>query len=156
MRLAGCATIAAIALLAGCGGDSDEAGDVIRDGVYEYELTEAYLVEHGVPPEQAANESGAHRVTLAAGSFTDSWETAKGERGSCFGTYEPDGNRVTFRWKSGCFGDWAMNYAVDGDRVTWSDHQALAPYDGEEEQNLTEVFNGVPWTRVGDTPNEEE
>lgn len=156
MNLAGGSTICAlvaVGLLAGCGGASDEAAAVIRKGVYEYELTEAYLVEQGVPAEQAANESGAHRATLDAGSFTDSWETAKGERGSCSGTYALDGDRVTFRWTSGCFGDWTMSYAVDGDRITWSDHEALPPYDGEEEQDLTEVFNGVPWTRVGDPPS---
>ena len=157
MRLTRCSTIGVlvtVGLLAGCGGDSEPAGAVIREGVYEYELTQDYLVEHGVPAEQAASESGVHTATLDGGSFTDRWETVKGERGSCSGTYELDGDRVTFRWKSGCFGDWAMSYGVDGDRVTWSNHEALPPYNGEEEQNLTEVFNGVPWTRVGDTETE--
>ena len=43
-----------------------------------------------------------------------------------------------------------MTYAVDGDTVTWSDHEALPPAASDEDQKVTEVFNSVPWTRVGD------
>lgn len=154
MRFAGIAVVFPIAVLAGCGGGSDEATDTLRDGVYEYELTEDYLLENDIPAEQAANESGMHEATLDAGSFVDSWRTDKGTTGSCQGTYEADGKRVTFRWTSGCFGDWAMSSAVDGDTVTWDDHEALPPYDGEEEQNVAKVFNGVPWTRLGNAGEE--
>jgi hypothetical protein len=149
MRLAGIAIVAVAAAMTGCG-DADDPGGTLREGVYEYELTEAYLLENGIAAEQAANESGSHRATLDGGSFVDAWQTAKGATGSCRGTYATEGNRVTFRWTSGCFGDWEMSYRVDGDTVSWSDQEALPPYDGTEEQRVTEVFNGVPWTRVGD------
>ena len=73
-----------------------------------------------------------------------------GSTGSCSGTYEEgDESRVTFKWSTGCFGDWAMTYTVDGDTVTWSDHEALRAA-SDEDQKVTEVFNSVPWTRVGD------
>jgi hypothetical protein len=137
----------------GCGGGSDETTEPLQDGVYTYELTEDYLLENGIATEQAANESGSHEVTLDGGEFVDRWKTAAGSTGSCRGTYETDGNRVTFRWTSGCFGDWAMSYAVEGDTVSWSDQEALPPYDSEEDQKVSEVFNSVPWTRVGDVSN---
>lgn len=138
---------------AGCGGGSDEATEPLQDGVYEYELTEEYLLENGIATEQAANESGTHEATLDEGELVDRWETATGSTGSCRGTYEEgDDSLVTFRWTSGCFGDWEMRYAVDGDTVTWSDQKALPPYDSDEEQKVNEVFNSVPWTRVGDVP----
>lgn len=82
-----------------------------------------------------------------------SWKTAENRTGSCQGTYdEGNSRRVTFEWTSGCFGDWEMTYAVDGDTVTWSDQEALPPYDSDADQNVNEVFNSVPWTRVGDVP----
>jgi hypothetical protein len=137
---------------AGCGGGSDEATEPLRDGVYSYELTEDYLLENGIATEQAANESGEHEATLDGGEFVDRWKTADSTTGSCSGTYESDGNRVTFKWTTGCFGDWAMSYSVDGDTVTWSDQEALPPYDSDEDQKVNEVFNSVPWTRVGDVP----
>ncbi len=84
------------------------------------------------------------------GTFTDSWRTAEGLTGACSGTFsEGDGRLVTFKWTSGCFGDWEMKYAVEADRVSWSDQKALPPYDADEDQNVTEVFTGVPWTRTG-------
>ncbi len=57
-------------------------------------------------------------------------------------------------WESGCFGDWAMSYSVEGDVMTWSDIDALPPHDGDEEQKVAEVFNGVPWTRTADAGEE--
>jgi len=156
MRLALTLTIAAALAAAGCGGGSDEATEPLRDGVYEFELSEDYLLENEIPSSQAENESGVHRVTLDDGSFVDRWRTAEGRTGVCSGTYEEVGNRVTFRWESGCFGDWEMRYSVEGDVVTWSDFEALPPHDGNEEQKVTEVFNGVPWTRTGDVPEEGE
>ncbi len=139
--------------VAGCGG-SEEASEPLRDGVYEYELSEKYLLDNGISQAQAANESGMHEATLDDGSFVDRWRTAQGRTGSCRGSYVADGNRLTFRWESGCFGDWAMSYSVDGDTVTWSDVEALPPHNGDEEQKIAEVFNGVPWTRTGDAPDE--
>jgi hypothetical protein len=148
--------LALAALAAGCGGGSDEASETLRAGTYTYDLTEEYLVENGISAEQAAHESGKHQALLREdGRFTDSWTTANGTSGSCSGTYEEgDGNRVTFKWSAGCFGDWAMTYAVEGDTVTWSEHEALPPASAED-QKVTEVFNSVPWTRVGDAAKEE-
>jgi hypothetical protein len=145
-------TLAAALVAAGCGGSSDVESSALQAGIYTYELTEEYLVENGISAEQATNESGKHQAILRDdGAFTDTWTTANGGSGSCLGTYEEgDSRRVTFKWTSGCFGDWEMTYAVDGDTVTWSDQNALPPYDSDDDQNVTRVFNGVPWTRVAD------
>ncbi|HEX2346347.1 MAG TPA: hypothetical protein VHI12_07160 [Gaiellaceae bacterium] len=150
MRLLMLGLVIALAA-AGCGGGSDEQTAPLRTGVYEYELSEQYLLDSGISEHQAATESGAHTTTLSEdGTFVDSWRTAEGRTGSCRGTYEGgEGSRVTFKWTSGCFGDWEMSYAVEGDQVTWSDQQPLPPYESDEDQKVTEVFNSVPWTRVG-------
>ena len=153
MRLSGIAAIASVAVLAGCGGSS-ESTQPLQDGVYESELTEQYLLDNGISAEQADNESGVHETTLDGGSFVDRWKSESGTTGTCTGSYEEDGNRVTFRWESGCFGDWEMSYSIDGDVVTWSDVEALPPHDTENDQQVAEVFNGVPWTRIGDVPEE--
>lgn len=145
-------TVAGTLVVAGCGGSSDEATEPLQDGVYEYELSEDYLLDNGISTSQAAGESGMHEVTLDAGEFVDRWKTAESRTGACSGTYEADGNRVTFKYVTGCFGDWEMSYSVDGDTVTWSDQEALPPYDSDEDQNINEVFNSVPWTRIGDVP----
>lgn len=140
------------AALVGCGGSGDSSSsEPLRSGVYEYELTEQYLLDNGISQFQAEQESGAHEARLGEdGSFVDSWKTADGKTGSCRGTYEEgDANRVAFKWTSGCFGDWEMTYSVDGDVVTWSDQEALPPYDTDADQKVNEVFNSVPWTRVG-------
>ena len=50
--------------------------------------------------------------------------------------------------KRGCFGDWKMKPAVDGDTITWSDVEALAPHATDEDQQVTEVFNSVAWKRA--------
>ena len=143
----------AVAALAGCGGSTDSSSsEPLRDGVYEYELTEQYLIDNGIGTQMAEDESGEHQATLDGGSFIDRWRTDSGTVGSCRGTYEGDGNRLTFRWTSGCFGDWEMTYSVEGDVVTWSDQESLPPYDTDEDQKINEVFNSVPWTRVGDAP----
>jgi hypothetical protein len=145
------------ALAAGCGGGSDEPSQPLRAGVYEYELTQQYLLDRGISQFQAESESGKHETTLwSNGAFVDSWRTAENRTGSCRGTYaEDDGRLVTFTWTSGCWGDWEMKYAVDGSTVTWTDQKALPPYDAEEDQKVTEVFSSVPWTRVGDAPKED-
>ena len=136
---------------AGCGGSSDEASSTLQAGIYSTSSPRSTCVENGISAEQAAE-----RVGEAPGDpprrrrVHDSWTTANGSTGSCSGTYEEgDESRVTFKWSTGCFGDWAMTYTVDGDTVTWSDHEALPPA-SDEDQKVTEVFNSVPWTRVGD------
>jgi len=142
--------LAAVALT-GCGGSGEAS---LQEGVYESTLTPEYMVQGGLSQEQADNESGVHELTLANGSFSDRWQSVNGTNGFCSGTYKEDGTRVTFTWISGCFGDWAMTYTIDGDEVTWSDIEALPPHDTAEDQNAAEVFNGVPWTRVGDVPSQ--
>lgn len=147
-------TLAAVALAAtafsaaGCGGGSGQ----LQPGSYQYELTKEYLRENGIGQAQAERESGRHTATLGdGGAFSDSWTTAEGETGACYGTYEEgDSSRVTFRWSSGCYGDWSMTYSIDGDTVTWSEIEALPPYDSEEEQKGAVTFNSVPWTRAAD------
>ncbi len=153
LRRSGIAVLVATALVAGCGGGRGES-DELRDGVYEFELTEAYLRENGIPPQQARAESGLHEVTLDRGLFVDRWRAADGMVASCVGVYTLEGRRAAFRWTGGCTGDWAMGYSLDGDRVIWSDVEALDPDAGAEEQRVAEVFNGVPWTRTGDVPQD--
>jgi hypothetical protein len=139
-----------VAVLAGCGGSDDSSSsEPLRAGVYEYELTEQYLLDNGISEFQAEQESGAHEATLGEdGSFVDTWKTADGKTGSCRGTYEEgDARLVTFKWTSGCFGDWEMTYAVEGDMVTWDEIEVLPPYDDDEEQKVADVFNSVPWTK---------
>lgn len=154
MRLAAVAIAVALVAVAGCGGGSEEVTEPLRDGVYEYELSEEYLLENGIGTQQAEDESGVHETTLDGGTFVDRWRTDQGSTGSCRGTYEADGSRVTFKWESGCFGDWAMSYTVNGDQVTWDDIEALPPWDSDEDQKTNEVFSSVPWTRTGDAPAE--
>ena len=142
------AAVTTVALTAaGCGGESGQ----LQSGTYEYELTKQYLVENGIERAQAERESGRHTTMLGdGGAFSDSWRTAEGETGACYGTYkEGDSKRVTFRWSSGCVGDWSMTYRVDGDTVTWSEIESFPPA-SEEDQNINEVFNSVPWKRVGE------
>ena len=136
-------------VLVGCGGGSGEGGG-LRDGVYRFELSEAYLRDNGIPPQQARSESGLHEVTLDRGSFVDRWRGVGGAVGVCAGVFGLEGARAVFRWTDGCTGDWAMTYSVDGDSVVWSDFEPLDPNAGSEGRRLAEVFNGVPWTRTGD------
>ena len=137
---------------AACGGSDGPSGEPLRAGVYEYELTKDYLRGNGISRHQTEQESGRHTVILRGdGTFTDSWRTADGLTGACSGRFsEADDRVVTFTWTSGCFGDWEMRYAVEAGRVSWSDQKALPPYDSDEDQTVTEVFNGVPWRRTGD------
>ena len=153
--LAATAALATAALVAGCGGGSETVAG-FRDGVYEFELSETYLREHGIPAAQARQESGVHELTIDDGRFVDRWQADDDTVGSCWGTYTVAERRVTFRFTGGCVGDWAMTYSLDGDRVTWSEIEALDPGAGTDEQAVTEVFNGVPWTRTGDVPKEGE
>ncbi len=61
MRIALLLLTSAALALAGCGGGSEEASEPLQEGVYEYELTEEYLVENGISTQQAENESGCPR-----------------------------------------------------------------------------------------------
>jgi hypothetical protein len=147
-RVAAVAALAVLSLVAaGCGG-SDEAVDADAiQGTWTYELSRQYLLDNGISAEQAKNESGTHTAVLRDGNFSDSWRTAEGVTGSCSGKYVVEGSTVTFYWKRGCFGDWKMSPSLDGDTITWSDVEALAPHDTDEDQKVTEVFNSVAWTR---------
>jgi hypothetical protein len=140
--------------LVGCGCGGGESDDELRDGVYEFELTEAYLRGNGIPPQQARAESGLHEVTLDRGSFVERWRAVDGTVASCVGVYTLERRRAAFRWTGGCTGDWAMSYSLDGDSIVWSDVEALDPDAGAQEQRVAEVFNGVPWTRAGDVPQD--
>jgi hypothetical protein len=148
-RRSGIAVLVATALV-GCGGDHGATDGELRDGVYEFELSEAYLRGHGIPLQQARAESGVHEVTLDRGSFVDRWRAADGRVGLCVGVHALEGTRAVFRWTDGCTGEWTMTYAVDGVVVVWSDVEPLDPDAGPEERRLTKVFNGVRWTRTGD------
>lgn len=151
-------TLAAFALAtmalaaAGCGGGSGAGSGELQPGTYEFELTKEYLMKSGIGRAQAERESGRHTAMIGdGGAFSDSWKTAAGETGACYGTYKEDGSsRVTFRWSSGCYGDWSMTYSIDGDTVAWSEIETLPPYNSKEDQKIAVTFNSVPWTRVGD------
>lgn len=135
--------------VAGCAGGSNVGSAELQPGTYEYELTTEHLSETSNLRPQVERESEKHTVTLGiGGGFGDTWTTSEGKSGACYGTYEEgDSKRVTFRWSTGCFGDWSMTYSVDGDTVRWSDVAALPPA-AAEDQTITEIFNSVPWTRV--------
>jgi len=147
--------VAAVAAVAGGCGEAESSGG-LRDGVYVYDLSREYLRRNGIPAEQARTESGVHRITIDRGSFIDRWRTADGTVGACTGVYSLDGNRAAFHWTGGCTGDWAMSYAADGDRLSWSEIEPLDARAGPAEQRVTEVFNSVPWTRTGEKPKEGE
>jgi hypothetical protein len=149
-RIAIAPFFAAIAL-AGCGGSDAEPVDAAAlEGTWEYELTYDYLVESGIGTAQAEAESGSHAATLESGAFKDRWKTAEGRVGTCSGNYTIDGATVVFKWTEGCWGDWEMKPEIEGNEITWTDIEALPPYDADEDQKVNEVFNSVPWTRVGD------
>lgn len=156
LKVATVVCLLAATALAACGGDSAAREAGFRDGVYEFELTERYLRQNGFSAEHARKEAAAHEITLDRGSFVDRWRAQDGTVGCCAGVVSLEGTRATFRWTDGCTGDWAMSFAVDGDRVTWSDVEPLDPSAGPGEQQVIEVFNGVPWTRTGDVPEEGE
>ena len=137
------------ALAAGCGGGSDEAVDPEAiEGTWTYELTRQYMLDNGISEQQAKNESGRHTAVLRDGNFSDSWRTAEGVTGSCSGKYVVEGSTVTFYWKHGCFGDWKMSPTLEGDQLTWSNIEALAPHNTEEDQKVNQVFNSVAWARA--------
>ena len=122
-------TLAIASLAAGCGGGSEEASEPLQAGVYEYELTEQYLLDNGISQFQAENGVGrsqgdARRGRLVLGLVEDG-----GGRRARAAERTRKGTRAvsTFKWTSGCFGDWEMTYSVDGDTVTWSDQEALPP-----------------------------
>jgi hypothetical protein len=147
------AVVTSVAVLAGCSGLGAKDG-VLPDGVYRFELTQEYLLDNGIPRAQAQKESGVHEVTVDRGFFVDRWRAEDGTTRACSGTYSEAGGRVAFRWTGGCTGDWAMSYEVDDNVLTWSDIEPLDPNAGPEERRVTEIFNGVAWTRVGEVPQE--
>jgi TRAP-type C4-dicarboxylate transport system substrate-binding protein len=117
------------------------------NGVYRYEVTKDFLVEKGVDPGAAEENSGVHTVTMNDGEFTDAWSSANAS-GSCSGRYTSSGNRFTFRWQTVCTGDVSMSLTVEGDQLIWSEVESLPPYDDAEYQVMNSAVLSVPWVRV--------
>ena len=141
-----------IALVAvGCGGGSDEQTAPLRTGVYEYELTEQYLLDSGISEHQAATESGAHTTMLSEdGTFVDSWRTAEGRTAPAGHVRERPGEPRHLQVDERMLRRLGDVVCGRGRQVTWSDQKPLPPYESDEDQKVTEVFNSVPWTRVGE------
>jgi TRAP-type C4-dicarboxylate transport system substrate-binding protein len=133
-------------LTAGVGGDQ-----AALDGVYRYEVTERYLLDHGVEANQARDESGVHTLTMSHGKFTDAWVNGVAD-GTCAGVFTIEGQRVTLRWTRDCTGDTRATYEREGDTLRWSQVESLPPHDTDYDQKVNEAFWGVPYTRVGDAP----
>lgn len=146
-------TVAAPAPVAACTATPPSADDGTTaaspdiDGVYRYEVTAAYLTERGVTPD---GEDGVHTITLRDGLFKDEWPN-----GECTGTYTSDGSRFTFRWDSGCYGDWSMTLVSTGDEVRWTEIESLPPHNDAESRLANEAFNSVPWAKVGDVESQD-
>ena len=67
------------------------------------------------------------------------------------------GDRVSFRYTSGCAGAVAMTASNEGDRITWSDAEGLPPYNTPEYRLDWQAFAAVPWIKVADiSPAESE
>lgn len=140
---------------AACGGDDDGGpGRILRDGLYEFEVTREYLASRGLPETEVRQESGMHTVTLDDGVLVNEWRDDFGDVRACRATYVVEGTRLTGTWTSSCVGDWEATFAIDGDTVSWSAVKSLPPYDGELDQKMNEALIGVPWTRIGDVPAE--
>ena len=78
----------------GCGGSPDGASESLQTGVYEWELSDEYLIDHGIPSERAVKESGHQEITLwKDGTFLAAWRTADNSTGSCRGTYDEGDDR---------------------------------------------------------------
>ena len=100
----------------------------LRDGVYEYELTQRVPASTTASAARRPSRSpGMHTATLGRRLVHDCWRTADGRSGSLPGrTAGDDGNRVTFQWTDGCFGDWEMTHSSRRRRVTWCDFEVAA------------------------------
>jgi TRAP-type C4-dicarboxylate transport system substrate-binding protein len=133
-------------LASGAGGDQ-----AVLDGVYRYEVTERYLLDHGVEARTTHDEAGVHTLTMAHGKFTDAWVNGVAD-GSCSGVFTIDGPRVTLQWTEGCTGDTRATYERDGDTLRWSHVESLPPHNSDYDQKVNEAFWGVPYTRIGDAP----
>ena len=138
--------------LAGCGGGTDEdaaAGSATASTTYE--LTEEYLVENGISAEQARE-----RIRRARGDpprrrrFIDRWRTATVRTGSCWGTYSEGTGSASLSVSSGLRRRLGDEVRGRGRRRDLVEHRGAPADDPEEDQKITEVFNSVPWTRVGD------
>jgi TRAP-type C4-dicarboxylate transport system substrate-binding protein len=133
------------------GGDVSDTDQAVLDGVYRYEVTERYLLDHGLAASHARDESGVHTLTMSDGKFTDAWVNGVAN-GSCSGVFTIDGPRVTLRWTENCTGDTRATYERGGDVLHWSQVESLRPHDTDYDQKVNEAFWGVPYTRVGDAP----
>ena len=130
----------------GPGGDQ-----AVLDGVYRYEVTERYMLDHGVQAGQARDESGVHTLTMSHGRLIDVWVNSVAD-GSCSGVFTIEGTRVTLRWTAVCTGDTSATYERDGDTLHFSHVESLPPHDTDYDQKVNEAFWGVPYTRVADAP----
>ena len=119
----------------------------VLDGVYRYEVTEQYMLDHGVQAPTAHDESGVHTLTLSHGTFSDAW-TYPANQDSCSGVFSIEGTRLTLRWREGCTGDTSAVYERAGDTLRWSQVESLPPFDSDYDQQLNEAFWGVPYLRV--------
>lgn len=121
-----------------------ETSDI--DGIYRYEVTAEMFEAKGVEPDTAP---GVRTVTIENGTIRDD-----GPADNCVGTFTADGERFTFRWDRGvpgnCSGDWAMTLLATGDEVRWGEIESLPPLDDPVTQAFNEIYNSVPWTRIGD------
>ena len=123
----------------------------VLDGVYRYEVTERYLLDHGLETSQARDESGVHTLTMSHGEFTDAWVNGVADD-SCSGRFTIDGRSVTLRWTVGCTGDTRAEYERVGDVLRWSQIESLPPHDTAYDQKVNDAYWGVPYTRIGDAP----
>ncbi|MBM7505930.1 TRAP transporter substrate-binding protein [Agromyces aurantiacus] len=139
---------------AGCEGEAAAvgaaapSGDVAAlDGAFETpELTEAKLVELGMPPEEAAKAAGTFRFTFDQGTFALDADGTNGGPAHCDGSYTVDGGRVTISVRGG--GDcgpggtvFVADFAVDATGLTFTNVQAPMPSDAV-------LFADYRWTRV--------
>lgn len=152
------ALVAGVSLTAaGCSSDtptiSATAAAVPRtglDGVYRYDLTEAYLIAEGIPESKAKQNAGITTVTIHDGVYTEQWSNAALGDKTCLGTSETDGQRISVRWTpgAGCEGAWSMTATTAGDQLTWSDIEPARA----GQFNDYAVYYATPWTRIGDAP----
>jgi TRAP-type transport system periplasmic protein len=134
-----------------CEPDDDAADDsspdpvLAFDGVYRQDVTAQHLMDFGVSEAKARQESGVQTWTLEQGAFRLEYQD-----NVCRGTYDVDDMTLTFRFVSGCSGDFSQTAIFEGEQIRWTDVAVLPPHDSPEFQRELEAFASVPWTKVGD------
>lgn len=117
----------------------------VLNGTYRYEVSEEYLIDAGVRPAQAREESGVHTVTVDDGTFTDAWRNEYTSNASS-GVYSIAGKRVTFEFTVG-EAHWSATYEDTGAEIRWSRIKSLPPYNSDYDDVLNRAFNTV-WVRI--------